>query len=400
MMVTKVLVLVTVLQIQTCVTIKNNFDKTSEILFNLTNYAIESRQIRNPCLYERDQSKYYTCLKKLKLRQYGHISFNYHPQKPYSSFAQYQYPSRPHQEQQSVMDVLYTIAKNDALRCVQRLLCEVTSDTISKSRQGFALPTFPFNIDMGSIIRLLATIDIPSGSPIPVFAKAALLGYVSKGNSDSCLDAYPQCPRDPNKLVHYLNNYNGGFFRFFKGVDTRPSQVINYPQNFPLRPYQNSIAQERIQNRPTQQDVSNNYVGGSDPVLFSDSDASFNVYSRLPKTLSFPTDDDNRFNEFTFKKPKELPFSISEYYSNELDLQRPLPNHRVTPMIFPDRTGTGDLRLDLEELNENYKQSYNLQNNFVSFRPVESNIGSYYRGPEGDSTDEFNTNKAVFSFPV
>ncbi|XP_044256710.1 uncharacterized protein LOC123006353 [Tribolium madens] len=400
-MVTKVLVLVVVLQIQTCITIKNNLNKTSEILFNLANYAIESRQIRNPCLYERDESKYYTCVKKLRLRQYGHLpypsnyaqNFNYHPQKAYPSFIPY--PPRPHQDQQSIMDVLFTIAKNDALRCVPRLLCEVTSDTISKSRQGFALPTLPLNIDMGSIIRLLATIDIPGGSPIPVFAKAALLGYVSKGNSDSCLDAYPQCPRDPNKLVHYLNNYNGGFFRFFKGVDTRPGQVINYPQNFPLRPYQNSIAQERIQNRPLQY-VSNNYVGSSDPVVFSNND-DFNVYSRLPKTLSFPNDDDNRFNEFAFKKPKELPFSISEYYSNELDLQRPLPNHRVTPMIFPDRTGTGDLRLDLEELNENYKQS---NNNFVSFRPVESNEGSYYRGAKGVSSDEFNTNKAVFSFPV
>lgn len=247
----------------------------------------------------------------------------------------------------------------------------------------------------------MATIDIPGASPIPVFAKAALLGYASKGNSDSCLDAYPQCPRDPNKLVHYLNNYNGGFFRFFKGVDTRPSQpnygVINYPQNLP---YRNLIAQERIQNRPAQY-LLNNYVGG-DSVVFSDNDGgSFNAYSRLPKTLSFPTDDDNRFNEFTFKKPKELPFSISEYYSNELDLQRPLPNHRVTPMIFPDRTGTGDLRLDPEELNENYKQSqYNLQNNFVSFRPARPNEGSYYQEPEGVSTNEFNTNKPVFSFPV
>lgn len=124
----------------------------------MANYAIESRQILNPCIYERDELRYYTCVKKLRLRQYGQLSYpsnyaqNYHyrPQKPYAVPNYSPYPS---QDQHNVMDVLYTIAKNDALRCVPRLLCEVTSTTISKSRQGFTLPTLPFNIDMGSIIR-------------------------------------------------------------------------------------------------------------------------------------------------------------------------------------------------------------------------------------------------------
>lgn len=54
-------------------------------------------------------------------------------------------------------------------------------------------------------------------SPIFNFARAAVLGYSSNGNSAMCFRAFPRCPRNPDKLVHYLNNYNGGFFRFFRG---------------------------------------------------------------------------------------------------------------------------------------------------------------------------------------
>lgn len=37
----------------------------------------------------------------------------------------------------------------------------------------------------------------------------------SKNNPGTCRYAYSQCPNDPEQLVHYLNNHNGGFFRFF-----------------------------------------------------------------------------------------------------------------------------------------------------------------------------------------
>lgn len=52
-------------------------------------------------------------------------------------------------------------------------------------------------------------------SPILSFARAAVLGYSSNGNPAMCYRAFPRCPRNPDKLVHYLNNHNGGFFRFF-----------------------------------------------------------------------------------------------------------------------------------------------------------------------------------------
>ncbi|XP_075984920.1 uncharacterized protein LOC142982343 [Anticarsia gemmatalis] len=37
----------------------------------------------------------------------------------------------------------------------------------------------------------------------------------SKGNPTPCRYAYSQCPNDPESLINYLNNHNGGFFRFF-----------------------------------------------------------------------------------------------------------------------------------------------------------------------------------------
>lgn len=57
------------------------------------------------------------------------------------------------------------------------------------------------------------------------YIEAALLGF-GNVNPSPCYDKFPNCPRNPDKLVHYLNNHNGGFFRFF-------SQSVHgsYPQS-------------------------------------------------------------------------------------------------------------------------------------------------------------------------
>lgn len=46
----------------------------------------------------------------------------------------------------------------------------------------------------------------------------------SRGNTGTCRYAYPECPTDPEQLIHYLNNHNGGFFRFFNAP--LPSQNL------------------------------------------------------------------------------------------------------------------------------------------------------------------------------
>jgi len=66
------------------------------------------------------------------------------------------------------------------------------------------------------IVRWLT--GLAETSPVLSFVRAAVLGYSSHGNSVICYRAFPRCPRNPDKLVHYLNNHNGGFFQFFSRV--------------------------------------------------------------------------------------------------------------------------------------------------------------------------------------
>lgn len=93
--------------------------------------------------------------------------------------------------------------------------------------------------------RLLSGFNGIEINPILSFGKAALLGYSSKGNAGTCMYAYPECPRDPERLVEYLNNYNGGFFRFFNGLN--PQHLNKQPyglapeQNFGRPPYLHSF---------------------------------------------------------------------------------------------------------------------------------------------------------------
>lgn len=66
---------------------------------------------------------------------------------------------------------------------------------------------------------MLSTYNGISTSPLFVFGRAVFLGMVSKANPGTCRYAYSLCPTDPEQLVHYLNNHNGGFFRFFSAPE-------------------------------------------------------------------------------------------------------------------------------------------------------------------------------------
>lgn len=68
-----------------------------------------------------------------------------------------------------------------------------------------------------SFYSLLTVLNFVDDSPLLMFGRAALLGYNAQGDPKSCVTAYPTCPNDPDQLINYLNNYNGGFFRFFNG---------------------------------------------------------------------------------------------------------------------------------------------------------------------------------------
>lgn len=49
----------------------------------------------------------------------------------------------------------------------------------------------------------------------------------SKANPGTCRYAYPDCPNEPEQLVHYLNNHNGGFFRFFAAPQSNQQQGLD-----------------------------------------------------------------------------------------------------------------------------------------------------------------------------
>ncbi|KAL0868166.1 hypothetical protein ABMA27_007717 [Loxostege sticticalis] len=137
----------------------------------------------------------------------------------------YRPPRRPKQSFASealsaVTGALTSIALYDDYQCVPRLLCEAAG--------GGALGTSSVLQSVAGLQPLLTLLSAYSGissSPLFVFGRAVFLGMTSKGNTASCRYAYPQCPTDPEQLVHYLNNHNGGFFRFFNA----PQQQI--PQN-------------------------------------------------------------------------------------------------------------------------------------------------------------------------
>ncbi|XP_063972025.1 uncharacterized protein LOC135159859 [Diachasmimorpha longicaudata] len=121
----------------------------------------------------------------------------------------------------NLLDALVSISQYDDRKCVPRILCEVATGVVPRNSEykqsygGFA---------MNSLVSLLTAFDA-GGSPLLTFGKSALMGYTNRGNPDVCYRQYPRCPREPSAVVDYLNNHNGGFFRFFRnrnsGLDYR-----------------------------------------------------------------------------------------------------------------------------------------------------------------------------------
>ncbi|XP_046426533.1 uncharacterized protein LOC124182829 isoform X1 [Neodiprion fabricii] len=135
-------------------------------------------------------------------------------------------------------DALTSISQYDDLKCVPRLLCEIAGG--SKPGGGNYKASSLGSFGMNTVLGLLTGYNFEEASPLLGFAKAALLGYSSKGDPSVCYEEYVRCPKNPRALVHYLNNHNGGFFRFFK--NTRHSNVaqssngIGYARTRPALP--------------------------------------------------------------------------------------------------------------------------------------------------------------------
>ncbi|XP_038221206.1 probable serine/threonine-protein kinase clkA [Zerene cesonia] len=141
----------------------------------------------------------------------------------------YQRPSFASEALSRLTEALTSIALYDDYQCVPRLLCEAGGGALGATS---ALPT-----GLQPLLTLLSAYGGISSNPLFVFGRAVLLGVSSKENPSICRHAYPQCPSDPEQLVHYLNNHNGGFFRFFNSPQQGQQDVqqfYNHLQNYQI----------------------------------------------------------------------------------------------------------------------------------------------------------------------
>ncbi|KAI4478056.1 hypothetical protein M0804_012247 [Polistes exclamans] len=132
----------------------------------------------------------------------------------------------------NLFDALYSISRYDDLKCVPRILCEVASGVTPGESSIYGRDTnnlFNNLFQNNVLFKLLTNFNFAESSPILSFGKAALLGYTSKSNPNNCYQEYPKCPRNPDQLIHYLNNHNGGFFRYFN--------KFNHGNNLYNKPY-------------------------------------------------------------------------------------------------------------------------------------------------------------------
>nr|CAD7261460.1 unnamed protein product [Timema shepardi] len=318
-----------------------------------------------------------------------------------------QYPGSEDSQGTSLIGALSSIARYDDLKCVPRLLCEVAAGG-KPGNTGKQDSIIPF-LSRDSLLTLLTVFNFGDTSPLLVFGRAMLLGITAQGRPESCLSAYPTCPRDPEQLVYYLNNHHGGFFQFFNNLQ-RPSVVRPYYhqgriQNTPQQDSTASITppppnshQQNIGHfvdlyrpRPTVGGSPNKYIHSTraeKAFKFPDGDEQAdknddNPYSYKPLTdvsnhhsasieattptytspfldtfLSqngqFNSNEDSSDSTFFVNKRKNKGFAFSSYSSQsekneEKYLEKPLLDHKPAHMIFPDRTGTGDLRLDVDD---------------------------------------------------
>lgn len=192
-----------------------------------------------------------------------------------------------------------------------------------------------------------------------------MLGYTSRHIS-SCQYAYPRCPTEPDRLIHYLNNQNGGLFRFFSGVNR--FNGINNLNN------QNSIRypNRRIQNTPYSELLNNNYQ-------FNKENTVQNI--RGPRQYSpdwsFPSREQNNYSEgagdqnkqFTFKDHEDnsnfktlLKFHEHDYNNNNSPTSSRLTS---IPFYFPDSFFIRGAELNVEK---DYEASPIAEENNIVFK--------------------------------
>ncbi|XP_035720819.1 uncharacterized protein LOC118441039 isoform X1 [Vespa mandarinia] len=256
----------------------------------------------------------------------------------------------------NLFEALHSISRYDDLKCVPRILCEMASGVTP----GELIYRRDTNMFSGNniLLRLLTNLNFAESSPILSFGKAALLGYTSKKNPRNCYQEYPQCPSNPDQLIHYLNNHNGGFFRFFN--------KFNHGNNPYARPY---IVQNK-QNKPSSikfdfkidsdrtgtgelkfDSITENDTRHYEPriknqlnrIIFPDDERStifVDISNRLPKTLlnldDSDTDDDNDLHNGSNFFPQQTREEKYEESNLLYSSSQPFSESSFKTFVFPD----------------------------------------------------------------
>nr|CAH7741585.1 unnamed protein product [Callosobruchus chinensis] len=265
----------------------------------------------------------------------------------------------------------------------------------------------PINVNLETILSFLSSLKGVGSSPL-IYFSAALLGYTSKGNSGQCTQTFPNCPSDPDKLVQFFNGLNPSIGLINQNSRRAKDTSYSYA-SLHKRHLKTTAAEKRIQTRPTVYIPLNSDLKDEETVSNFDDPRKY----RGPKGLKFPPEEVNlhhteptetlRFpkdyevyeyaHENSYRRPKELYHDLS-YNQNSLNLQRPLPNHRPTTMIFPIRTGTGELKLDPEELD--------VQNDSIYVDEHKEQTRIKFQSEQEDSSKEnekYRDGNSIFTFP-
>lgn len=205
------------------------------------------------------------------------------------------------------------------------------------------------------IFRLLTALNFVDDFPLLVFARAAFLGYTSKGDISACLTAYPTCPRDPDQLVYYLNNHNGGFFRFFNQQLQQPFQHQQFAQNY-VNAFKLSDHLNKNNHRfsAVKQGINSRILNDPIDIEYVSTKVTNPSFKQRPHKVIFQSGEQH----------DEQPQESADNFYNSAFLTRGgkklvFPNHQeIYPskptMIFPDRTGTGNLIIN-SDITGHYK---------------------------------------------
>ncbi|CAH2268510.1 jg3770 [Pararge aegeria aegeria] len=296
---------------------------------------------------------------------------------PYPYGVQYYKPPRPRPSLASgaltaVTGALTSIAMYDDYQCVPRLLCEAAA--------GGALGSSGILQTVSGLQPLLTLLSAYNGltsNPLFVFGRAVLLGTSADSSTAACRYAYPACPTDPEQLVHYLNNHNGGFFRFFNAPQPGQQNVEQFynqlSQNY--GPFQSN--QEYNQNGNPQnygfynnQNNQPNY-GYPEPGLYSNYNQNYGLaypYQNYNQNIRFKTSDN------AYKIEKRIQNKLNTLYIDNLEDENP-------KWTFPERNtnypGHGNRQyLDYNtpsSVHNNYDKKYHDNIQYLDYNTASNN---------------------------